>query len=133
MAAVVLRAALFVAVPVVLAAEPVAAAAASGVPDVAGSWALTVETSAGTGTPTVVFEQDGARLTGTYRGRFGDQPLTGSLDGAAITFSFTVSGPMGSADVTYAGTVAGDEMSGTMRMGERAGGRFTASRRQAAP
>jgi len=128
-----LHAALFVAVSVVLAARPVAAAGASDLPDVAGTWALTVETSAGTGTPTVVFEQNGTRLTGTYRGRFGDQPLTGSLEGAAITFSFTVSGPMGSADVTYAGTVAGDEMSGTMRMGERAGGRFTARRQQATP
>jgi hypothetical protein len=133
MAALVLSAALVVAVPVALAAEPAAAAEASGLPDVAGTWALTVETSAGTGTPTVVLEQDGARLTGTYHGRFGDQPLTGSLEGAAIRFSFTVSGPMGSADVTYAGTVAGEEMSGTMHMGERAGGRFTARRQQAAP
>lgn len=132
MAAIVLRAVLFVAAPSALAAET-PAAGPGGVPDVAGTWALTVETSAGTGTPTVLLEQNGARLTGTYRGRFGDQPLTGALEGAAITFSFTVSGPMGSADVTYSGTVAGDEMSGTMRMGDRAGGRFTGRRQQAAP
>lgn len=130
LAALTLCFALLAAPPSVMAAE---AGTAAGAPDVAGTWGLTVETSAGTGTPTVVFVQDGARLTGTYRGRFGDQPLTGSLDGAAITFSFTVSGPMGSTDVTYAGTVAGDEMSGTMRMGERAGGRFTGRRQQAGP
>lgn len=98
------------------------------VPDVAGTWSLTVETSAGTGTPTVILEQDGAALSGTYKGRFGDQALTGTLDGDAIAFSFTVSGPMGSAEVIYTGTVAGAEMSGTMQMGGRAGGRFSGRR-----
>jgi hypothetical protein len=95
---------------------------------VAGTWALTVETSAGTGTPTVVLQQDGESLSGTYRGRFGTHPLTGTLKGDAIMFAFTVSGPMGSAEVTYTGTVAGDTMKGTLRMGEQAGGRFTGRR-----
>jgi len=97
-------------------AEPVA---------VAGTWLLTVETSAGTGTPTLMLEQDGGQLSGTYKGRFGDQKLTGSVTGDAIQFSFTVSGPMGSAEVTYNGVVTGGEMSGTMQMGDMAGGKFT--------
>jgi hypothetical protein len=112
----------------IAAAETAAGPAPADVPNVAGPWTLTVETSAGTGTPTVVFAQDGATLSGTYRGRFGSHPLTGTLDGAAISFSFTVSGPMGTAEVAYSGTVAGDEMSGTLTMGERPGGRFRGRR-----
>ena len=94
----------------------------------AGTWALRVETSAGTGTPTVVLTQEGNTLSGTYRGRFGDQPVTGTLSGNNIKFTFLVSGPMGSAQVTYTGTVDGDTMSGTMQMGDRMGGRFTGKR-----
>jgi len=105
-----------------------AAPAGSALQSVAGTWSLRVETSAGAGTPTVVLMQDGTTLTGTYRGRFGDQPVTGSVSGRSIRFTFRVSGPMGSAQVTYTGTVDGDTMSGTMQMGERMDGRFTGKR-----
>lgn len=124
-----------VAEQVVMAAQPQdagaaadASATAAAPPSVAGVWALTVETSAGVGTPTVTIEQDGAALTGTYTGRFGDQPLTGTVSGAAIRFIVTISGPMGSAEVTYAGKVDGDRMEGTMQMGPGMDGRFTARR-----
>lgn len=96
---------------------------------VAGTWALTVETSAGTGTPTLELVQDGATVTGTYTGRFGAQPVTGSVAGNALTFSFEVSGMMGSAVVTYQATVDGDAMQGTMSMGNAAGGSFTGVRK----
>jgi hypothetical protein len=95
---------------------------------VAGTWALTVETSAGTGTPTLVLVQDGANLTGTYTGRFGDQPVTGAIEGNEIRFAFSVSGPMGSAVVTYTGVVDGDAMRGSMQMGSMAGGNFSGRR-----
>jgi hypothetical protein len=93
--------------------------------DIAGTWNLNVETRAGTGTPTLVIVQDGEKLTGTYTGRFGTSPITGTLNGNAIEFSFTASGPMGAAEVTYSGTVDGNSMSGSMKMGEMSGGSFT--------
>jgi hypothetical protein len=93
--------------------------------DVAGTWSLTVSTQAGTGTPTLVLVQDGDNLTGTYTGRFGEAPINGSSKGTAIEFSFTVAGPMGDAVVTYTGTVEGDTMGGSMKMGDLAGGTFT--------
>jgi len=110
------------------ATSAVAPSAAVETADVTGTWALTVETSAGTGTPTLILEQAGGDLSGTYKGRFGDQVVTGTIAGNAIRFAFTVSGPMGSADVAYSGTVEGDTMSGTMQMGAQAGGRFTGRR-----
>jgi len=93
--------------------------------DVAGTWHLTVETSAGTGTPTLVLEQRGEALTGTYTGRFGTSPINGTIKGSAIEFSFTASGPMGSATVSYSGTVEGSQMHGSMTMGQRTGGTFS--------
>ena len=95
---------------------------------VAGTWKLTVETSAGTGTPTLALTQAGSTLTGTYTGRFGAQPVTGAVDGNAIVFSFEVSGMMGSAIVAYQATVDGDAMQGTMSMGDVGGGAFTGVR-----
>jgi len=93
--------------------------------DVAGTWNLTVNTQAGTGTPTLVLAQTGNQLTGTYTGRFGEVPVTGTTNDTAIEFSFTISGAMGEAHVVYTGTVEGDTMGGSMKMGQMAGGTFT--------
>jgi len=96
--------------------------------DVGGTWHLAVDTQAGKGTPTLVLKQDGDTLTGTYTGRFGEVPITGTAKDAAIEFTFEVSGMMGSARVTYTGTVDGDTMSGSMTMNDRPGGTFTGQR-----
>jgi hypothetical protein len=96
--------------------------------DISGTWKLTVTTTAGTGTPTLVVVQKGEALTGTYTGRFGESQITGTLKDDAIDFSFDASGPMGSAHVTYTGKVAGDTMSGNMQMGAMAGGTFTGTK-----
>jgi hypothetical protein len=103
--------------------------AAAHAADVTGTWKLTVETQAGTGTPTLVLAQQGEQLTGTYTGRLGESPITGTTAGDAIEFSFSATGPMGgTATVKYTGTVSGDTMSGSMTMGGRAGGTFTGRR-----
>ena len=96
--------------------------------DVAGTWNLTVKMSAGTGAPTLVLVQNGENLTGTYTGRMGTSPIKGTLKGNAIEFSFTVSGPMGSGDVTYKGTVDGASMSGTVNLGPMGDGTFTGAK-----
>ena len=93
--------------------------------DIGGTWNLAVTTSAGAGTPTLVLIQDGETLTGTYTGRFGTSPIKGTFKDGAIAFSFEASGPMGSAHVSYTGTVDGDTMKGSMQMGAMAGGTFT--------
>jgi hypothetical protein len=96
--------------------------------DISGTWKLTVTTTAGTGTPTLVLRQQGEVLSGTYTGRFGESPITGTFKDGAIAFSFDAAGPMGSAHVTYTGKVEGDTMSGNMQMGPMAGGRFTGAK-----
>ena len=98
---------------------------AASAADIAGTWNLTVTTQAGTGTPTLVLVQNGETLTGTYTGRFGTSPIKGTYKDGTIVFSFEVSGPMGSTQVSYTGKVEGDSMSGSMQMGSMAGGTFS--------
>ena len=98
--------------------------------DVAGAWALTVETGQGSGNPSVTFTQDGEKLTGTYSSQvFGEQPVTGGIKGNAITFSFSASIEGNSFTVTYSGTVEKDAMKGKVAFGELGEGTFTGRRK----
>jgi lipopolysaccharide export system protein LptA len=94
--------------------------------DVAGKWALTVETSAGTGTPSVEFKQDGETLTGDYSSSvFGEQKVTGTIKGNAITFGFTAPFQGSNVTVTYTGTVDGSTMKGKVMLSGLGEGTFT--------
>jgi hypothetical protein len=96
--------------------------------DVTGTWSLNVTTQAGTGTPTLELVQQGEVLSGTYNGRLGVAPITGTVKGDALEFSFTASGMMGAVTVTYSGTLADDEVSGTVKLGDLGEGTFTGKR-----
>jgi hypothetical protein len=97
--------------------------------DVAGTWALTVETTGGTGTPTIALQQDGETLTGTYSSQiFGDQKLTGTIKGNAISFEFTGSFQGGTVTVTYTGTADPTTMKGKVKAGDMGEGTFTAKK-----
>jgi len=98
--------------------------------EVAGVWALTVETPQGTGNPTLTLKQDAEKLTGTYASQvFGDREVTGSIKGSAIAFSFTVSIEGNSVTVSYSGTVEKDTMKGKVAFGDMAEGTFTGKRK----
>jgi hypothetical protein len=96
--------------------------------DVTGEWQFTVELSAGTGSPTFTFQQDGEKLTGTYKGQLGEAPLTGTVKGNAISFSFKVSGAF-EGTATYTGTIESENsMKGSAEYGDAATGTWTAKR-----
>ena len=98
--------------------------------DVTGKWTFTVETSAGSGTPTVTLKQDGNKLTGHYSSaNLGEADLTGSVDGRDIEFSFPAEAQGVSFQVTYTGTIEDkDSMKGKVDLGGQAHGTFTAKR-----
>jgi hypothetical protein len=98
--------------------------------DVSGAWALTVQTDQGTGTPTVTFKQDGEKLTGNYSSQvFGEQKVTGTIKGNAITFSFTGTIEGNTFTVTYSGTVEKDTMKGKVTLGDLGEGAFTGKKK----
>ena len=98
--------------------------------DVSGNWALTVETSAGTGNPSVEFKQDGETLTGNYSSQvFGEQKVTGTIKGNAITFGFTTSFQGSTVTVTYTGTADTSTMKGKVTLGDLGEGTFTGKKK----
>ena len=98
--------------------------------DVTGKWAFTVETGAGSGTPSVTLKQDGEKLTGHYSSAtLGEADLTGSVKGNDISFSFNADAQGTALKVTYTGTIDGkDAMKGKVDLGGMAEGTFTAKK-----
>jgi hypothetical protein len=99
---------------------------------VAGKWAVTLEMSMGTSTPSLELKQDAAKITGTYTGRYGSFPLEGTVKGRAIAFSFTMSAEGQSVTMTFQGEVAADALSmkGTATLGEMGEATWTAKKLQ---
>ena len=84
--------------------------------DVAGTWAITVETAGGTGTPKLTLTQSGETLSGTYSSEvFGEQKVTGTIEGTTVK-------------VTYTGTVEATSMKGKVTIGDLGEGTFTAKK-----
>src|SRR5881397_1300330 len=98
--------------------------------DVTGKWLFTVQTSAGSGTPTVTLKQDGKKLTGHYSSaNLGEAELAGSVEDRNIDFSFMAEAQGVSFQVTYTGTIEDkDSMKGKVDLGGQAQGTFTAKR-----
>jgi len=97
--------------------------------DITGAWAFQVETPAGSGSPTFTFKQEGEKLTGQYKGQFGEAPLTGSVKGNKIDFSIKFQAEGQERTIKYTGTVEKDgTMKGTVDLGEIGSGTWTAKR-----
>ena len=106
-----------------------AASAADPAPaNVSGTWAMTVTSKMGTNKPTAVLAQDGTHLTGTYKGRTGDTPLTGTVAGNHVQLDIPIRMMGRAMQLTYTGVVDGDMMSGTTKMAQMGEGAFTGKR-----
>ena len=97
--------------------------------DISGAWAFQVQTAAGAGSPTFTFKQDGEKLTGQYKGAFGEAPLTGTVKGKKVDFLVKVEAQGQQMTITYTGTVEKDgSMKGTAEMGEVGSATWTGKR-----
>ena len=83
-----------------------------------GSWELTMQGGQGNFTQTLTIQQDGVTLKGTAKGQRGESPLEGKVDGNKVHFIIHRQTPNGERLLEYNGTVDGDSMKGTMKMGE---------------
>ena len=82
----------------------------------------------GTSTPSAILKQDGAKLTGTYKGRMGDSPLTGTMTGNAMHLDIPLQVMGRNMLLTYDGVVEGNTIKGKNQMGQMGGGTFVGKR-----
>lgn len=94
--------------------------------DISGDWAFEVEISGNQGTPGFTFKQDGEKLSGKYKGQFGEADLSGTVKENNIEFSFELEG---GGKVTYKGTIDKDSMKGTCDYAGQAEGTWTGKKK----
>jgi len=97
--------------------------------DVSGNWEFSVETGAGSGSPSFVFKQAGETLTGTYTGLVGKAEVHGTVKGDQIDFKFDFSYSGQSGTAHYWGTIESDKkMSGKLDYAGLGEGTWTATK-----
>jgi uncharacterized pyridoxal phosphate-dependent enzyme len=107
-------------------AKPVAPPAA----DLSGAWDLQIQFAAAASTHVLQLRQRGADIDGAHQGEFMTRDLTGAVDGDSVRLRSFVGESTGDAlSFTFTGRVAGDELSGTLDMGEYLTATWTAKRR----
>jgi L-seryl-tRNA(Ser) seleniumtransferase len=110
---------------------PAPPAPAAPATDLTGEWAVDIEYAASRSTHAVFLRQQGGRLEGAHRGEFISRPLSGSVEGAEVRFRSWFDESHGdSLSFSFAGTVAGDTLSGTLDMGEYLSARWSARRKE---
>ena len=96
----------------------------AGAADLTGAWTCSVETTAGSGSPSFVLKQSGTEITGRYSGQLGEADVKGKADGAKFTFSF----PAGGSAVVYEGALGAEGLKGTVDLAGQAKGTFACKR-----
>lgn len=96
--------------------------------NVAGQWTVSLELGSIVGHPTLDLKQDGEKLTGTYRGRYGASPLEGAVKENQIGFTVTMSAEGQEVSGYFSGTVEGDKMSGSVEFEGAGEGTWSATR-----
>jgi hypothetical protein len=96
--------------------------------DVAGEWAVTFATPGGPEDFTMFVAQAGAKLSGRFTSDVGEFPLTGAVDGnhVKIVWSFPEQGKL--LEITFTGTIDGDSITGTAKLGDLGQGPMSAER-----
>jgi len=95
---------------------------------VAGRWDITIQFVRCTGNYTAFLEQAGEKLSGTYRGRFIEGELEGTIQGNQIRFRGDLKIEGTRLFYSYTGTVEDDRMEGTVDMDEYGEAHWTAKK-----
>ena len=97
--------------------------------DATGKWTTTISTQIGELAYTYEFKVEGDKLTGKAKSQFGDVEITdGKVNGAEITFVENINFDGNAIRIEYKGSVAGDEIKFTRKVGEFAVEDFVAKR-----
>jgi hypothetical protein len=110
-------------------AAAVAAGNAQAKIDLTGNWVFDVQTEAGGGSPAFTLTQTGDKLTGKYKGLFGEADLTGTVTGKTVKFSFNADAQGTAVTIVYEGEIENnDSISGKVDLGGVGTGTFTGKR-----
>jgi hypothetical protein len=71
--------------------------------DLTGEWVFEVQTDQGTGSPTFVLKQTGEKVTGRYKGTFGEADVTGTASGKTFKLTFSADAQGTAITITYDG------------------------------
>ncbi|HNW56183.1 MAG TPA: PLP-dependent transferase [Bacteroidales bacterium] len=97
--------------------------------NIVGHWDVSVGYYTGKGDHKLFIEkQDGNWIQGMYKSSFSMQEIAGTIEGNQIKLLSNYNAPGDSIPFTFAGTLAGEEISGTLYMGEYHSAKFTAKR-----
>jgi len=111
--------------------QETAGQAGSPAVDVSGQWDVHMEYVASTASHTLHLKQTGSRIEGSHQGDFVSRDLVGTIDGASIQISSSYTERHGdSLSFRFSGRVTGDEMSGTLDMGEYLTAKWKARRHE---
>ena len=99
--------------------------------DIAGEWEVTFTGPQGPADYTMYVSQEGTRLTGRMTSPSGEFPLRGAIEGEKadrfrITWALPDNGKM--LEIVFVGTVDGDRLTGTARLGKAGEGPVTGER-----
>lgn len=102
------------------------APAGDSLPNVAGTWTVSVTNGRHSAKQTFIIQQDAAKISGTFKGQRQSGTIDGTVAGNNITFHVTAKIPL-----DYKGTISGDaaKMNGTFE-GDGKTGDWNASRSQ---
>ena len=94
--------------------------------DVTGTWEVEIELNGMQGMPVFTLKQEGEKVTGKYKGQFGEADVTGKIKGKEIEFSFEAQ----DAKIIYTGTVESkDAMKGKADYAGQATGDWKAKKK----
>ena len=111
-------------------AQPAVTAPKPAVADLSGPWTVRIQYAASTSSHTLLLTQKGNDLGGYHQGEFVAREISGAIDGDSVRIRSAFGEQHGdSINLTFSGTVTGDQMSGALDMGEYLGATWTATRR----
>lgn len=96
--------------------------------NVAGDWDLTIQSPQGARTILLTLKQDGEKITGMFKAATGELPVTGTLIGNELKFSFSIPVQGQALDISMTGKVDGEAVAGMAQFGGFGEGEFTMKR-----
>jgi hypothetical protein len=97
-------------------------------PALTGEWALEFTTPRGHAEYTMYLMQEGPRVSGHLTSEYGEIQLRCTVNGDSVTITWSEVDAGKTLDIRLTGTVKGEEMSGTARLGTVGEGPFEARR-----